>query len=539
MRLFALLALAGLCPVASAQTAAPCPRPAPRLLSTPVLRTPVSPLGTLFRSRADSLGLALTRDSATVMYAASLWIGAKVGGALRVNARTWDVENTFGGFTAGPLTASGTVAPDACSRFNHVWIVTQADLDAYAARGTATSDLLTWPADAGAPVVDGDGVEGNYDLAAGDRPALVGSATAWYVVHDLAPGPLAQTPPMGLELQVTMGSTGTEPSGSALPSALVVRYRLLYKPATPTPLTDAYVGIWNDGDVGNRARNYIGTDSTLGLFYTYDATNTNVINGNIASDPGHHEAVGVQVLQGPRVDRTGDGVKESRLGATSSSTFVSGVSVDGFPQAPLDVYRYLQAIWTDGRPLTVGGRGIDGTVRTRFIYPGTPPGFWTQDDTDGSGRGADVRGADRWGLLSSGPFSMQPGETQDLLVAFPVATAADRLSALAALRGYAALLRGQYPVARADDARLPTGTLSLSLAPNPARTVLRVTVRTATPGEAATVMLFDALGRQVRTLAVGEGGAFTADVSALSPGLYLVRAEAGGVATWQRLVVAR
>ncbi len=92
------------------------------------------------------------------------------------------------------------------------------------------------------------------------------------------------------------------------------------------------------------------------------------------------------------------------------------------------------------------------------------------------------------------------------------------------------------PTGLAPDASTLTG----SVWPNPAATVLHVVV--ARPAGAAVVLtLTDALGRTVRTAtlsaSVGATAETTLDVRGLAPGLYVVRAEAGGRRWSQRVVV--
>ena len=86
------------------------------------------------------------------------------------------------------------------------------------------------------------------------------------------------------------------------------------------------------------------------------------------------------------------------------------------------------------------------------------------------------------------------------------------------------------------------GAFSLSApAPNPARgaVALRLALGTA---DAARVDLYDALGRRVATLwdgpAVGDVE-LSVDASRLAPGVYVVRAAAGGLAATRRLTVVR
>ena len=53
-------------------------------------------------------------------------------------------------------------------------------------------------------MIDGDGDPGNYDLAAGDRPAIYGHQTAFWVMNDVGNDHQSTlTEPIGLEVRVT------------------------------------------------------------------------------------------------------------------------------------------------------------------------------------------------------------------------------------------------------------------------------------------------------------------------------------------------
>ena len=100
------------------------------------------------------------------IYAGGLWAGGRVDGEIRTAAATYgDFE-----FWAGPI-VDGEPPAD-CSAFDRIFVVSQADIDAFEQGGTPTPDLAQWPAALGAPVVDGDGNPDNYNLGRGDRPDL-------------------------------------------------------------------------------------------------------------------------------------------------------------------------------------------------------------------------------------------------------------------------------------------------------------------------------------------------------------------------------
>ena len=154
---------------------------------------------------------------------AGVWVGGLVGGELRVAAAR------YGGydFWAGPLDGDGN-PPDDCSVYDRLYKVSRSDIDDYEATGTAASDLREWPTGLGAPTFaapgnglddDGDGEveeEGGeviallgqplaerkdrvIDLAAGERPAILGDQSIWWVMNDRG-NDHGISPPIGLEV---------------------------------------------------------------------------------------------------------------------------------------------------------------------------------------------------------------------------------------------------------------------------------------------------------------------------------------------------
>src|SRR5690606_13136657 len=108
-------------------------------------------------------------------------------------------------FWPGPLGPGATLPdPDDCSPYDRIWIVSAEDVQTYDETGETTPDLAEWPVELGAPVIDGDGIEGNYDLGEGDRPRVYGSQTAFWVMNDVGnEHTVTDSSPLGLEVQVT------------------------------------------------------------------------------------------------------------------------------------------------------------------------------------------------------------------------------------------------------------------------------------------------------------------------------------------------
>ena len=155
------------------------------------------------------------------------------------------------------------------------------------------------------------------------------------------------------------------------------------------PLEDAWFSIWSDTDLGNGADDYVGSDSILGLGFTY--------NGKEIDDPDRNgygaapPALGMDFFRGPilladGLDNDGDGLVDERGergGATRFLEHGHDGTVRGWPSNERQWYDLLRGVWRDGTPMTKGGNGYGGRSRAHFMYSGMPPGFWSEENTDG------------------------------------------------------------------------------------------------------------------------------------------------------------
>ncbi len=360
------------------------------------------------------------------IYAMGIWIGGMVGNDLRTAGSTY---NNFE-FWPGPLGADGRpVNPDDCSAYDHLYKVGKDDIQNYEATGQAAADLAQWPYDLGAPVVDGDGVEGNYNLAGGDRPDLIGDQAVWWIMNDVGNAHRrTQAAPIGVEVRVHAFAFNR---ADALGNTTFFKYNVTYKGSDP--LTNTFLSIFSDPDLGDAGDDFVGVDTTLNLGYVY---NDNPMDNVYGPAP----AAGYDFFQGP-VSVTGD-----TLGVSSFMYFING-GPEGTedPSVAQEVYNVQQGFWSGGQPLTVGGNGFQtSSTVTKFAYPGDPVSgqFWSEVNNDNAG-GRNSSG-DRRLVVSTGPFTLQPGDSQDIVFGVVFAQAGDNLSSITALRAADILAQTAY-----------------------------------------------------------------------------------------------
>ena len=296
-------------------------------------------------------------------------------------------------------------------------------------RVRAATDLAEWPYDLGAPVIDGDGTEGNYNLAGGDRPDLIGDQAVWWVMNEVGNAHRnTQAAPIGVEVRVHAFAFNR---ADALGNTTFFKYNVTYK--GDEPLTDTYFSIFSDPDLGNAGDDFVGVDTTLSLGYVY--------NDNAVDDVyGPAPAAGYDFFQGP-ISEDGD-----TLGVTSFMYFIGGGPAGTEdPHLAEGIYNVQQGFWRGGQPLTANGLGFqrDGEI-TKFAYPGDPVtgAFWSEVNSDGNG--ARNQSGDRRLVVSTGPFTVRPGDSQDIVFGIVFAQGTDNLNSITALRGASVLAQLIY-----------------------------------------------------------------------------------------------
>ena len=500
-----------------------------------------------FGSEVESAYVVPKETGLSPIFAAGLWVGGLVDGELRGAGSRYDNFE----FWPGPLGHDARpLDPDDCSAYDRIWTVSRADVARYLVTGEATDDLRDWPADLGAPVLDGDGIPGNYDLAAGDQPAIWGDQAAWWVMNDVGnEHDEWLTPPLGIEVRVTaFAVVGPEVGNAGFPTvdqATFYRYEITNR--SGDAIDSTYVSLFTDPDLGNAADDVVGSDTLRHLGYVYN-------DNNFDSGPTGYgvapPAVGFGIVESPAATDNGrddddDGEVDEpgeELGMTAMIYFIGGGPPGtSDPLNGTENYNVMRGRWTNGFPVVMCGIGINcpGEVTT-YAFPGDP--------TEGTGWnevsvGND--GGDRRFVVSTGPFRFDPGETETVAFVIAYGRGGSNLRSINVMRAAADQARFFYqegvlaptPVSAEEapelpeEPALPEGLRIARPHPNPfaGPLALRYEVPAPTP---LRLSVYDALGREVAVLFDGtaEAGAHEAvlDGGALAPGVYVVRLSVSG-----------
>jgi len=244
-----------------------------------------------------------------------------------------------------------------------------------------------------------------------EGPDVAGDMMLWCVYNDLDPdahtNEAASTNPLGIQIdQTTFAFNRLGPLGNTIFVKYVIRNK------GGNTLDSVYVSQWADADLGGFTDDVVGCDTLpdpnghpRSMGFVYNGTNHDDVYGDIPP------ALGIDFLQGPVI--AGD-----TLGLTSFAKYINGTD----PLSADETYNYMQGLNGDGTPI------VDpfGHV-THYMVAGDingPPDInWV-----------DSNPADRRFFLTSGPFTMLPGDTQVVVVAIMMAQCGNRKLSVSALQ---------------------------------------------------------------------------------------------------------
>ncbi len=349
-----------------------------------------------------------------VIYASGLWLGAKVNGEVRATVADYQQE-----YLPGPIVDGTPADPTGSAHvvYKMARFTGNPQDTAHVTRDAADestdplvhhswSEYMSGAAPYGAPwklyrlpdtstPAEGDSVDV-------PGPDVLGDQMLWCVYNDADPAPHTDPPgnslPLGVEIQQT---TFAFDRLGALGTTAFMKFRIINK-GTET-LDQMYVSLWSDPDLGGASDDLVGSDTTLAMGYVYNSTNNDLNYGAVPP------AVGFDFLRGPRVGA-------ARLGLSSFNKYINNLD----PQAPDETYNYMLGLKPDGSVLT-DPRG----VVTTFYNSGNP--------VTGTGW-LDTNPADRRMMMSSGPFTMAPGDTQEVVAGIVLGQCGDRLSSIEAMK---------------------------------------------------------------------------------------------------------
>jgi len=381
---------------------------------------------------------ATTKNSA-IFEDGLIWAG-KIGREIRMNGNTHRQ-----GLQAGKILYPGKADDPSLAKYR-VYKIRKGweSLPPGPERDAYEKDYNEWPVADGAPWVDVNG-DGVYTKGI-DTPQFVGDEVLWYVANDLDPTRATRTygsVPIGLEFQTTIfGFNRTGPLGDMV----FKKYKTINK--SDNIVDSMYFGYWSDTDLGFATDDYTGCDTILSLGYTYNADNND--DGFYGTPP---PAVGYDFFQGPVIPYDpikypiiieknlpdsakfdGKWIKgKTNLPMTAFPIYVNPHSIfrdpsQGVYSGTLEFYNYLNGLIWNGNPFINPHTGLP----TKFVVPGDPvkgTGWY-----EGPGWPGGPPPGDRRHVMCTGPFTMAPGDTQEIVVGILIARGTSNINSIAALK---------------------------------------------------------------------------------------------------------
>jgi len=389
--------------------------------------------------------------SVCASFASALWFGGvDDGNQLKTAGQTYRQRGID--FWPGPLdTTSAEVTSDVCQTWDKHFNVLQQDITNFNSGKEASQGILNWPGNGNtslgqsqflAPFVDAD-ADGIYNPGNGDYPTLDAGVPGakpdqmiWWVYNDKGGTHTAYTggEPIGLEIQALAFGFSTS---NEINNMTFYKYRVANRASSP--LYDTYFGVFTDSDLGGADDDYVGCNMAevdpdgpggplpprrRSFAYTYNADN-NDEDGSALGYGTTPPIFGIDFFRGPK-DELGNELPMSTF-MFFTNQGVAGINSD--PANATELYRYLRGYWADGAILSYGtpnGRG--GSDQCNYAFPGT---------TDPNGRPAwnesDVPG-DRRMVQSAGPFTLQPGAINEVIIGavWARASSGDQFASIAA-----------------------------------------------------------------------------------------------------------
>ncbi len=407
------------------------------------------------------------------IFAGAVWLGGfDEAGNLKIACQQYGTGSGETDFWPGPLTEIGTTSQDTCADWDRFFKVTGEEIDQHLANyasavqsGEAYNpDLIPdgvkfWPG-RGNPFFNDPGgydfelpgtqqglagyhdapgsILGVYDPDGGDYPIIEirGCADIYYPdemiywIYNDAGAAHTETNGDAIRMEVQVQAFAYK-TNDEVNDMTFMRYKLINR-AIET-IDSTFFAMWVDPDLGCYLDDYIGCDTSRSLMYIYNQDGADgepgfTCPGGVNTYGDEIPVLGVDYFRGPTAPKvfgpdsllynplpgeTADTIIELGM---SSFTYFNGANATqgtGDPATAPQFYNYLSGRWLDGLPYTIGGDGHNPgqTNVTNYAFPFPPDqiGAWSMAQ-EGLGT------ADRRTVQASGPFRLEPGAVNELIV---------------------------------------------------------------------------------------------------------------------------
>ncbi len=411
-------------------------------------------------------------------------------------------------------------------------------------------DFNEWPVDDGAPWIDINN-DGIFTVGI-DSPQYVGDETMWYVSNDLDTARSLFTYgslPIGLEFQTTVWGYNRT---NFLADVLFKKYRIINK--SQNTIDSMYLAYYADDDMGDSGDDFVGCDSLLSLGYTWNSDN---IDGNPPVGYGTPPpSIGHMIVQGPIVPSlVSDSAKFGGnwiMGYKNLPMTFFGPNFKNSPQYPHDptqgqyagsiqFYNLMQGLNNNGDPIINPHTG----KTARFPLSGDPEtGIgWYEGDGWAGGPAA----GDRRNMIITGPLTITPGDTQEIVISIFMAIGSDHKNSVTELKNKAVEIHHFYGndyITKVQNrfTKLPSEFKLEQNYPNPFNPQTSIKYSLGSAGKVV-LIVYDILGKKVTELVNETKKAGVYDIifdgSKYASGLYFYRLQSGDFIQSRKMLLVR
>lgn len=428
-------------------------------------------------------------------------------------------------YFSGPISDTISYSAEYNIGWHKVWKLTKAEVAHHRSNWQQpgyepTENIRTWPGNGNpllgqaallAPFYDWDN-DGIYNPLKGDFPLIKGDQAILTIFNDDRVHTESSGKKLGVEIQA-MYYAYDQPEDSALSQTVFCSMSVINR--SSVNYHDIYAAYFIDFDLGYFWDDFIGCDTITHSAFAYNAYPTDG-NGGAGTYGDYPPAQSFTCLNFEM-----DGF--IYFNNTSPAPMTD-------PQVATEYYNYMKSLWRDGSPLTYGASGYGGETAVRFAYPGDPVAGdgWTEQQA-GSTPG------DRRGLISTGPLTLQSGDTLslDFALVFARDYTGDNLSSVTLLKERIKNIRDFYQNAL-DIRKIPKSSPDIRIYPNPFTE--NIFLSNVDSGKSVRWTVFDMLGNQV---SAGENS-FNSDLGInlgqLGKGIYFLRIDDGSVKLTRKII---
>ena len=428
------------------------------------------------------------------------------------------------------------------------------ELDILNIQNQYTDDWDNWPHDLGAPFYDLN-ENGFYDPSDGETPGIANAdQVIWYVTTDADEtvcNDLYGTDPIDIEMQVSV--FGYDEPNNLVNNSLFKLVKIINK--GDEELTEAFISIWSDPDVGDYTNDLVGIDTLQEMMFAY--------NGSLSDeDFDAYElappAVGYKLIYGPLVESEGDtgifNFKEKygakNLGLSSFGYFeAGGIYSDPGPYGDTEAAREFYNLMRGFTPID----DLDNPTpwldengnETKFPFSGDP--------VTGAGH-IDSGPSDRRMVMNMGPFTLNVGDTVEFVLAIGGGIGQNNINSITELRQN----MGESKTHLLSQFGLNLGISSSNLSipnryelfqnhPNPFNPITKINIHLP-KSEHVQLTVYNILGEEVRTLINSEKVAGEYNLlwdgtnfrgAPVSSGIYFYRLHVGQYQKTKKMLLLR